>query len=221
MFRDYPVITHGLTLIQPWATAIVRAGKDVENRPWAPPSVMLGKHIAIHAGAKLDMAALGALAARTDLPFTFDAAKPPPERAIVGVARIAGYVRNDETGEAVDGEHTRALRSWWCDAGARVHWILDEPIAFERPITCRGQQGLWPLPLDIPRIPHPALLRIREGDAVDVALDNGKVRRTRVKHAPWQLGHGAWVVGLRGVSGGYLLQRCVPVRESEARHAQG
>lgn len=212
MNRDYPVITHALTMIQPWATAIVSAGKDVENRPWAPPTRVIGTHIAIHAGAKLDRVALGALAARTDLPITFDVASPPVERAIVGIARVAGFIRR--RGDIYEGDATTAhagLLSRWRDPDALVYWLLDDPIAFERPITCRGQQGLWPLPMDIPRIPHPALLRLRVGDAVEIEDDRGKTRRTHVKQAPWQLGHGAWVAGFAGISGAYLLARCAPV----------
>lgn len=28
-----------------------------------------------------------------------------------------------------------------------------------------------------------------------------------VKYAPWQLGHGEWVIGLKGITGGYALDR--------------
>ena len=44
----------GLTLHQPWAWAIAHAGKNVENRTWAPPAYMIGERIAIHAGKRFD-----------------------------------------------------------------------------------------------------------------------------------------------------------------------
>jgi hypothetical protein len=47
------------------------------------------------------------------------------------------------------------------------------------------------------------------GDAVIVQHDDGAERKHFVKYAPWQLGHGGWVVGLSGISGGYDLNRVV------------
>ncbi len=44
-----------ITMIQPWASAIASAGKDIENRSWH--SHYRGP-IAIHAGAKLNQEAL-------------------------------------------------------------------------------------------------------------------------------------------------------------------
>ena len=47
------------------------------------------------------------------------------------------------------------------------------------------------------------------GDRVLVRDDAGNEADYIVKAAPWQLGHGEWVIGLRGISGGYLLSRVV------------
>jgi len=41
-----------LSVRQPWAWAICH-GRDVENRPWAPPENVLGKFIAIHASSTI------------------------------------------------------------------------------------------------------------------------------------------------------------------------
>lgn len=46
------------------------------------------------------------------------------------------------------------------------------------------------------------------GRMVRVVRDSGEVEVRAIKYPPWQLGHGAWVVGLRGISGGYALERC-------------
>lgn len=51
--------------------------------------------------------------------------------------------------------------------------------------------------------------RLQIGDRVLVRGDDGTEADYVVKAAPWQLGHGAWVVGLAGISGGYLLERVV------------
>lgn len=50
---------------------------------------------------------------------------------------------------------------------------------------------------------------LEPGDAVLVRHDDGHVAKHVVRARPWQLGHGAWVVGLEGVSGGYSLDRVI------------
>ncbi len=51
--------------------------------------------------------------------------------------------------------------------------------------------------------------QLRPGDRVVVRLDAHPVGDDiyEVKSEPWQLGHGAWVIGLKGISGGYDLSR--------------
>lgn len=49
---------------------------------------------------------------------------------------------------------------------------------------------------------------LREGDWVIVTRDDGREELRRVRREPWQLGHGAWVVGLSGISSGFALERC-------------
>jgi hypothetical protein len=60
---------------------------------------------------------------------------------------------------------------------------------------------------------------VRVGDLLDVTRDDGRVERRRVKYRPWQLGHGEWLVGVEGISGGYALARCWPVADPEARES--
>lgn len=50
-------------------------------------------------------------------------------------------------------------------------------------------------------------LGITDGDRVIVEDDSGATAEYVVKSAPWQLGHGAWVIGLVGISGGYAIDR--------------
>lgn len=48
------------------------------------------------------------------------------------------------------------------------------------------------------------------GDCVEVLRDDRKTTtHHRVKYAPWQLGHGEWVIGLDGIAGGFLLSRVI------------
>lgn len=50
-------------------------------------------------------------------------------------------------------------------------------------------------------------LTIKEGDTVQVTLDDGSKVVKAVESDPWQV-CGQWVVKLNGISGGYLLDRC-------------
>jgi hypothetical protein len=45
------------------------------------------------------------------------------------------------------------------------------------------------------------------GTDVVIRMDDGKLVHSRVKYAPWQLGHGQWVVGIEGMAGGIRLDR--------------
>lgn len=49
--------------------------------------------------------------------------------------------------------------------------------------------------------------QLQIGDRVVVRDDSGTDAVFDVKVGPWQLGHGAWVIGLKGISGGYALDR--------------
>jgi hypothetical protein len=53
-----------------------------------------------------------------------------------------------------------------------------------------------------------SLIGLRPGDIVIVTRDDGDEEMRVVRMSPWQLGHGEWVVGLSGISGGFLLNRC-------------
>ena len=67
------------------------------------------------------------------------------------------------------------------------------------------------------RVYDRAQIDLKPGDQVDQTDDFGNVHRRTVKYAPWQLGHGDWVVGLIGIRGGYALRRVQPVaKESVA-----
>jgi hypothetical protein len=45
------------------------------------------------------------------------------------------------------------------------------------------------------------------GQWVEVLRDDGRTTHHRVVIAPWRLGHGEEVIGLDGITGGYLLSR--------------
>jgi hypothetical protein len=120
-----------LTLWQPWAWAISDFSKRIENRPWVPPDWRRGQMIAIHAGATFDEAG----AERIELDFGIVIPRDLPLKAIVAVARYQGFI------------------SWSDDPwfGGPYGWLLENVIKLDRPVMCRGHQGLWGLPSDIER----------------------------------------------------------------------
>jgi len=58
---------------------------------------------------------------------------------------------------------------------------------------------------------------LKVGDEVLVTRDDGKVERRVVKYEPWTLGDGTWVVGIKGISGGYALCRVQPIPKEVSR----
>jgi hypothetical protein len=110
---------HALTLRQPWAWAVFHAGKTIENRtfPTAHRGLLL-----IHAGrSRAGLEVEGTLA-------------PAPEELVFGA--LLGTV------QLVD-----CLPYWQCRAKPWARgpwcWLLAGARLFERPVPCRGQQGLW------------------------------------------------------------------------------
>lgn len=123
-----------VTLHQPWAWCIVHAGKRLENRSWAPPAKHFGERIAIHAGKKLDTAALRSLRKcrlSVRVPDDFE------RGAIVATAIYTGYCTCRADAEAL------GLQGWW---GGPLAWVLEDVQPVVPAIACRGLQGLWEIP---------------------------------------------------------------------------
>lgn len=55
-------------------------------------------------------------------------------------------------------------------------------------------------------------INIKVGSKVRVTKDDGSIFESTVKYAPWQLGHGQWVIGVNGIAGGYALERVEEVK---------
>lgn len=143
-----------LSFIQPWGSAVLTMGKDIENRPWAPPKHLIGKRFAVHAGAKLDKDDAWSL--RHHLP---DAPAAYPQRAILGTVELVGYVQMDgiypvalfdESALRCSGLSEtliwNAVESKWHANGAKFLWVLRSPRVLPEPIPCKGALGLWRVP---------------------------------------------------------------------------
>ncbi len=136
-----------LTILQPWATAIAlsdpaRLGekaKLLENRGWKPPAYLVGQSLAIHAGkAVMDEDDVHEVAERLGLDFG-DFARWCIEHMgrVVAVARVQGY---RET--APEGLQAK----WWIGP---IGWVLTDTQSIKKPVSCRGMQGIWNLPVDV------------------------------------------------------------------------
>ena len=111
-----------VTVRQPWAWAIICAGKDIENRSWTNRHVI--GTIAIHAGYGVDP--LEELPRGVKKPSNEDLIRG----AIIGVVDVVGVVDRH--------------RSKWFHGP--LGWVLRNPRRLKKPIFCKGTLGLWHLP---------------------------------------------------------------------------
>ncbi|MCP4571454.1 MAG: hypothetical protein GY838_03810 [bacterium] len=134
-----------LTIRQPWAWAIVYAGKFVENRTW---STWYRGPLLIHAGLNTETFAADrewlhehAHVGADDGCFAFG--------AIVGVAQLLDCCRPRYAADAFPGHVDPGKLATY--AHGPICWCLDNRRAFATPIPYRGQQGLFDVPEDVVR----------------------------------------------------------------------
>ena len=116
-----------LTIKQPWVHAIMREGKDIENRSWQRS---LRGWLAIHASAQPRRAARFPRGLRVPDLNTLDYA------AICGVARVVDIV-------------TKSRSKWFWrpnDGSTNYGWLLAQVKILRKPIPCKGALGLWDVP---------------------------------------------------------------------------
>lgn len=115
-----------LSIQQPWAWLIVNGHKDVENRTWMPnKGFAIPQRIYIHVGLK-----------------------PRPTSEVPDWERFDGvYWTSRVALGAIIGEVDLvdinfASDSEWAEPGM-CHWILENPVAYEKAIPCRGKLRLF------------------------------------------------------------------------------
>jgi hypothetical protein len=128
--------THAITLHQPWGSLIMLTDeskrKGLENRTWAPaPSQLkIGGRVWIHAGMKIDGAAM--LDYEEDIDFAN--ADDIPRGMMLGHVRFDGVVRESDS-------------RWFNPArpGERptIGWLLSDPVPLRTLVPCLGAQRLW------------------------------------------------------------------------------
>lgn len=121
-----------LSLLQPWASAIMLGGKRIETRSWKTEYRGL---IAIHASKKMPKNTRYVLPPDLNLPLG----------AILGTVTLSDVKRVEE----VKGN----LSAWELALGdysdGRWAWLLTDIMPFDQPIYCKGALGLWKVPEEI------------------------------------------------------------------------
>src|SRR4051812_38489229 len=151
-----------LTLTQPWASLVVSGQKRIENRPWNPPTAMIGQRFAIHASRAIDLDTTyeifiskiyGPVVSPYPTPRDF------PLSAVVGVATLDKVFSGSWDAEAI--ERHAALFSFSTGeflGPQQVRWFfgpvgfaLRDARAIATPVPCKGALGFWTLPEDVER----------------------------------------------------------------------
>ena len=134
-----------LTIRQPWAWAIVYAGKFVENRGW---SITYRGPLLIHAGLSRETLERdrewlceNAYVMAKDNCFAFG--------AIVGVCKLVDCCQPYYVADAFPGHIDPGKLATY--AHGPNCWCLDDRRAFATPIPYRGRQGLFDVPDDVVR----------------------------------------------------------------------
>ena len=149
-----------LTVKNPWAWAIARGGKDVENRTWQPPCWL--DQLAIHAGALSGWDKAGEESPYVNLAWQRYMGPPSTlnrwmgtrnvelgrdnplivSSAVVAVAEV-DTCHHDGNCHLFPAFHEGTGRcSAWAARG-QWHWHLANVRPLPEPVPCKGALGLW------------------------------------------------------------------------------
>lgn len=136
-----------LTLTQPWASLVVSGQKLVENRPWNPPRALIGHRFAIHASRAIDLDTtkdifIDRIYGQAISPFATP--RQFPLSAIVGVATLERFVREDRLGDRDSLPEDQ--QRWFFGP---VGFVLSGVRALATPIAAKGALSFWQLPADV------------------------------------------------------------------------
>jgi hypothetical protein len=145
-------VIQALTLRQPWAWAVVHAGKTTENRSWYLPAGPLW----LHAGARSRWDPAGAAhplvreawrRLHGDVPLDRNT-DLMPFKAVVALIEVGSAHHSGDCAHA-PGQILYPGHEDLCDAWAisgQVHNPVSVTNALQAPVPCDGRQKLWPLP---------------------------------------------------------------------------
>lgn len=180
---------HAITIQQPWAEAIARHGKNVENRTRRPPAHLIGQRVAIHVGKTWGVNLSGIALPAETIQFAREHCRseggrllaPPNAGHIIATARLVGWRTVDRfcPGEGhVDGVMTEAARRspWFTGL---VGWVLADvrpltvPVGSTGTVDCRRCHGFCCKDSDGDRVTHATMLRYPDDARHDCSCENG------------------------------------------------
>ena len=138
-----PETMKALSLLQPWASAIMVGLKTYETRSWY---TLYQGRIAIHASKGFPMENRLFAAELSTQGYRLPDALPLG--AVLGTARLVNVQRVEDV-EPFIGRVERLFGDY---SGGRFAWLLEDIEIFEEPIPARGRLGLWEW--DAPEVSH-------------------------------------------------------------------
>jgi hypothetical protein len=126
-----------ITLWQPWASWIMWGWKTIETRLHPRFESLAGKRIGIHAGKTWDTKAIACARpylTTEQIRQTSAQLATLPRQALLGTAFVEKHGCTEESDAA------KALIDCYV---ARYGLWLGELEVFERPLSCKGHQGIW------------------------------------------------------------------------------
>lgn len=135
----------GISLWQPWATAMAMGWKSNETRHWSTEYRGL---IAIHAAKRWtwDERDDWEMAQRRYPDLTLP--DVPPLGAIVAVGNLVAIERSEDLIGKISAEE----ESWGNYGPGRFAWITRDIRALRNPVACRGMQSIWTIDPEIEAI---------------------------------------------------------------------
>lgn len=122
-----------LSVRQPWASAIIWGGKDIENREWATRYRGL---LLIHVAQRVDDGDWAGMLGGDAYQAVIDSRPDELRGYVIGAVSVDDCVR-------LQGDESR-----WADPGC-WHWRLSGAVPLIRPVYARGLPGLWPAPREV------------------------------------------------------------------------
>ena len=122
-----------LSIRQPWAWAILNAGKDVENRTWPlPRTFQLPQRIYIHTGKKID---------DSDFPVLRQLALKLGIRLPMPWQLVKGAILGEVTIVSCRQRLTTNMPSPWFVGP--YGFFLRDPMVYTRPVPYKGRLGFF------------------------------------------------------------------------------
>jgi hypothetical protein len=140
---------YALTLLQPWAWAVMHAGKTVENRTWVPPAALVGQRFWVHSSKGGSVRAIEHVLeglVKEALISTAPSVRDLPRGAIVGSVRLVDVIQyRSARADALVGN------PWYAGATA---FILEDPKPLAQVVLATGMRKFWRVPPDVLTILH-------------------------------------------------------------------